>query len=203
LTAAGRPELNPFYFRATFDGVARRALGESRTLAARIFGGYSRGENETAKQRQIYLQGSDPFQQLYNPFLRSRGALLVGEDFHYHSPGGAAVRGMDRRASTGAVIALNLELDQTLRTRPTARLFNRIGVAAFADLAHTFYGNAILPNGFIGDAGVGLRADHRIGDTRFTTRFDVPLYVSRPQLSVSPSGNDFDFRWVFSFEPAF
>ena len=202
LAETGRPELNPFYFRATLDGVARRALGETRTLAARLFGGYSRGEEETAKQRQIYLQGSDPFQQLYNPFLRSRGALLVGDDFHYHSPGGAGVRGMDRRASAGAVIALNLELDQTLLARPTARLFNRIGVAAFGDLAHTFYGSAILAGGFIGDAGIGLRAEHRIGDTRFTTRFDVPLYVSRPELSVSPGGDDIDFRWVFSFEPA-
>ena len=36
---------------------------------------------------------------------------------------------------------------------------------------------------FLGDAGLGLRADHRIGDTRFTTRFDFPLYVSRPELA--------------------
>ena len=204
LTATGRPELNPFYFRATLDGVARRALGGRRTLGARVSGGYARGREETAKQRQIYLQGSDPFQQLYNPFLRSRGALLAGEDFHYHSPGGAGVRGMDRRASSGAVIALNLELDQTLLARPEARLFNRIGLAAFGDLAHTFYGtSATLPSGFLGDAGIGLRADHRIGDTRFTTRLDLPLFVSRSELSVRPSGDDFDFRWVFSFEPAF
>lgn len=127
----------------------------------------------------------------------------MGGDFHYHSPGGAGVRGIDRRASTGAVIALNLELDQTVLARPTARLFNRIGIATFGDLAHTFYGNAILPSGFIGDAGIGLRADHRIGDTRFTTRLDLPLFVSRPELSVDPGDDEMDFRWVFSFEPAF
>jgi hypothetical protein len=204
LAATGRPELNPFYFRATVDGVARRALGDTRTLAARLFGGYSRGREETAKQRQMYLQGSDPFEQLYHPFLRSRGALLVGEDFNYHSPGGAGVRGIDRQASTGAVIALNLELDQTVLARPTARLFSRIGVAAFGDLAHTFEATgATVSSGFLGDAGIGIRAGHRIGDTRFTTRFDVPLYVSRPGLSVRPGDDDFDFRWVFSFEPAF
>lgn len=203
LAATGRPELNPFYFRGTVNGVARRALGGTRTLGARLFAAYARGKDETAKQRQIYLQGSDPFEQLYNPFLRSRGALLVGGDFHYHSPGGAGVRGIDRRASTGAVIALNLELDQTVLARPTARLFNRIGIATFGDLAHTFYGNAILPSGFIGDAGIGLRADHRIGDTRFTTRLDLPLFVSRPELSVDPGDDEMDFRWVFSFEPAF
>jgi hypothetical protein len=204
LAAAGRPELNPFYFRATLAGVAHRALGGTRTLRARLFAGYVRDKDETAKQRQIYLQGSDPFEQLYNPFLRSRGALLVGDDFNYHSPGGAGVRGLDRRASTGAVIALNLELDQTVLARPTARLFSRIGVAAFGDLAHAFDAvTETLGSGFLGDAGIGLRAEHRIGDTRFTTRFDVPLYVSRPELSVDPGDDEIDFRWVFSFEPAF
>jgi len=197
LEASGRPALNPFYIRASMDGVARRSLGANRTVAAQVFLGYASGDDDAAKQRQIYLQGADPLQQLYNPFLRSRGSLLAGEDFHYHAPGGAGIRGIDRRVSTAAVAALNIELDQTLLARPAARLFNRIGVAAFTDLA----GADGLD--FVGDAGLGLRADHRIGDTRFTTRFDVPLFVNRPELSVRPSDNDFDFRWVFSFEPAF
>jgi hypothetical protein len=204
LAATGRPELDPFYFRATLAGAAHRALGSTRTLGARLFAGYVGDKDESAKQRQIYLQGSDPFEQLYNPFLRSRGALLVGDDFNYHSPGGAGVRGLDRRASTGAVIALNLELDQTLLARPTARLFSRIGLAGFSDLAYAFDAvTETLGSGFLGDAGIGLRAEHRIGDTRFTTRFDVPLYVSRPDLSVDPGDDEIDFRWVFSFEPAF
>jgi hypothetical protein len=29
------------------------------------------------------------------------------------------------------------------------------------------------------------------------------LYVSRPELSVRPTADEFEFRWVFSFEPAF
>ena len=36
---------------------------------------------------------------------------------------------------------------------------------------------------FVGDAGIGIRAEHRIGDTRFVTRFDLPLFVSRPELA--------------------
>ena len=197
LAASGRPALNPFYFRGSLKGTARRSLGATRTLAARVFLGYAGGDDDAAKQRQIYLQGADPLEQLYNPFLRSRGALLVGEDFHYHSPGGAGIRGMDPRVSTAGVAALNLELEQTLRSRPAARLFNRIGVAAFTDLA----GADGLD--FVGDAGVGFRADHRVGDTKFTTRFDVPLFVSRSDLSVNPGDDDVDFRWVFSFEPSF
>ena len=56
-----------------------------------------------------------------------------------------------------------------------------------------------------GDAGVGFRADHRIGDTRFVTRFDFPLYVSEPALAHDrgPGVDRAGFRWTFSFAPAF
>jgi hypothetical protein len=206
LAASGRPELDPFYFRGQVEATARRPLGSKRSLGARVFAGVASGDHIAAKQRQIYLQGADPLQQIYNPFLRSRGSLLRGDDFRYHSPGGAGVRGIDPRVSTGAVVALNLELDQTLVARPSSRLFSRVAVAAFGDLAHAFgSSNATLTSGFLGDAGVGLRADHRIGDTRFTTRFDFPLYVSRPQLAQDrgTGADELDFRWTFSFEPAF
>ena len=195
LAAAGGPELKPFYYRVSLEGIARRGLGSSRSLAAR---GYLGAVGpDPAKQRELYLQGADPFQVLYNPFLRSRGSLLAGEDFHYHAPGGAGLRGIDRTVSTTLVAALNVDLEQTLLARPERRLFNRVGIAAFTDVA------AADLFDLVGDAGVGLRADHRIGDTKFTTRFDVPFFVSRPESSVRPSDNDVDFRWVFSFEPAF
>jgi hypothetical protein len=56
---------------------------------------------------------------------------------------------------------------------------------------------------FVGDAGIGLRAEHRIGDTRFVTRFDLPLWVNRPALAQDAARGDdpFAFRWVFSFQP--
>jgi hypothetical protein len=46
--------------------------------------------------------------------------------------------------------------------------------------------------------------DHRIGDTRFTTRLDFPLYVSRPAIAhgAEPGDQETEFRWTFSFEPA-
>ncbi|MGH7509402.1 MAG: M1 family aminopeptidase [Gemmatimonadales bacterium] len=209
LAATGRPELNPFYFRGSLEGTARRPLGSKRSFAARAFAGVAQGDEATAKQRQVYLQGADPLQRLPNPFLRSRGALLVGDDFRYHAPGGAGIRGVDPRVSTSAVVALNLELDQTLVSRPSARLFSRISLAAFSDLAHTIGGPAEPLTadriGFIADFGLGLRADHRIGDTRFTTRFDFPVYLSRPELAQDrdPGEDPMEFRWTFSFEPAF
>jgi len=58
---------------------------------------------------------------------------------------------------------------------------------------------------FLADAGVGLRAAHRIGDTEFVTRFDFPLFISRPELAQDsePGDDDLEFRWTFSFEPSF
>jgi hypothetical protein len=209
LAATGRPELDPFYFRGFLEATVRRALGRSFGLGARAYVGAGVGSHDAAKQRQIYFQGADPLEQLYNPFLRSRGALLVGDDFHYQAPGGAGVRGVDARLSTAAIVALNLELERTVLTRPWSHLFNRVALAGFTDLSHGIGGTAQALTGdrirFLGDAGIGLRAEHRIGDTQFSTRFDVPLYVSRPELAQDrdPGDGHFEFRWVFSFEPSF
>jgi hypothetical protein len=106
-------------------------------------------------------------------------------------------------------VALNAELERTMITRPTARLFSRVALAAFTDLAQglqrnqdsTFTGRIR----FLGDAGIGVRAEHRIGDTRFVTRLDLPLWVSRPELAQDRSAGDEEvaFRWVVSFEPEF
>lgn len=205
LSASGRTDLDPFYFRGTIEGAARRkVLGGN--IALRAFAGVAQGEHATAKQRQIYVQGADPLQQLYNPFLRSRGALLVGEDFHYHAPGGANVRGIDPRVSTSAIVGLNLTLERTLASRSSARLFKRIALAAYTDLAQGIGGDPQPLNGerlrFVADAGLGLRAEHKIGDTRFSTRIDFPLYLSRPELAQDRDAGDDElaFRWAFSFE---
>jgi hypothetical protein len=209
LAASGHPELDPFYFHGIVEGTARRSLTRKLGLGLRGFVGVGSGEHAAAKQRQIYFQGSDPLAQLYNPFLRSRGALLVGDDFHYHSPGGAGIRGIDPRISSAGIVALNLELEQTVLTSPGARLFNRVGLAGFTDWGYGLGDAAQAIAGdrvrFLGDAGVGFRAEHRIGDTRFITRFDVPLFVSRPELAQHRDAADekFRFRWTFSFEPAF
>jgi len=208
LAASGRPDLDPFYFRGFLEGIARRKLGSSTELGMRGYLAAGLGGDDAAKQRQIYFQGADPLAQLNNPFLRSRGALLVRDDFHYHAAGGAGVRGVDPHVSTGALAALNLELEQVLVTRPSS-LFRELSLAAFTDLSHGLGGNAQPLTGervrFLGDAGLGVRIRHKIGDTEFVTRFDVPLYVSEPALAQDRNGNDgeFAFRWTFSFEDAF
>ncbi|HEY9015055.1 MAG TPA: hypothetical protein VIM84_08330, partial [Gemmatimonadales bacterium] len=208
LAASGRPDLDPFYFRGFLEGIARRKLGSSTELGMRGYLAAGLGGDDAAKQRQIYFQGADPLAQLNNPFLRSRGALLVRDDFHYHAAGGAGVRGVDPHVSTGALAALNLELEQVLVTRPSS-LFRELSLAAFTDLSHGLGGNAQPLTGervrFLGDAGLGVRIRHKIGDTEFVTRFDIPLYVSEPALAQDRNGNDgeFAFRWTFSFQDAF
>ena len=138
------------------------------------------------------MQGADPLARLANPFLRSRGSLLEGDDMNYQQPGGGGVRGVDPRVSTTALVGLNVELERSLVTRPKARLFSRVALAAFTDLAHGIGESTPLPGDrlrFIGDAGIGIRAEHRIGDTRFVTRFDLPLWMSRPELGIQlPAG---------------
>jgi hypothetical protein len=209
LAASGRPDLNPFYFHGFIEASVRRDLGHGLGFGARAYLGAGVGSEDAAKQRQVYFQGSDPLEQLYNPFLRSRGALLVGDDFNYQAPGGAGVRGVDPHLSTAAIVALNLELEHALLTRPSSHLFRRVSAALFTDLSHGIGGmSQEPPNGrvrFLGDAGLGLRAEHRIGDTEFMTRIDFPVYVSRPELAQdqAPGDNKFEFRWVFSFEPEF
>jgi hypothetical protein len=209
LAASGRPDLNPFYFHGFVEGTARRDLGHGLGFAARGYFGAGTGSDPAAKQRQIYFQGSDPLAQLYNPFLRSRGALLVRPDFNYQSPGGAGIRGADPHLSETAIVALNLELEHTLLSRSSSHLFHRVSAALFSDLSEGIGSMSQTPASgnvrFLGDAGIGLRAAHRIGDTDFVTRFDFPFYVSRPELAQDQSAGDgkFEFRWVFSFDPEF
>ena len=111
------------------------------------------------------------------------------------------------RLSTASLVAINLELERTLVARPQARLFSRVALAAFSDLSRSIGQSPEANLGervrFLGDAGIGIRAEHRVGDTRFVTRLDLPLWVSRASLAQDASSSDaVAFRWVFSFQPA-
>lgn len=207
--ASVQADLDQFYFRGELEGTARRALSPKMAVAARVYGGVATGSHAAAKQRQIYLSSSDPFAQLYNPFLRSEGSLLVLDDVPYQAPGGAGLRGADFRISNSALIAANLELERTVVTRQKSKLFSKVTVAAFGDAAQGIGGPDQVTTGaplrFVADAGVGLRANHRIGQTSFMTRFDFPLYLSEPGYSRNDFAQDheFDFRWLFSVQAAF
>jgi Peptidase family M1 domain len=207
-TALGRTDVPGTYGRFSLEASARRSAGSHWTVAGRLYGGFTTGDRAVVKQRQVYLAGADPLEQFGNPFLRSSGALLVRPDIYYHQPGGAGLRGFDPRLSTVGAVALNGEVERTLLSRPRGTLFRRVGIALFGDAGHAIR-DGIVGRGdkleFLADAGVGLRAEHRIGETTFTTRVDFPILVSRPELAQdqAPGGEEAGFRWGFSFSPAF
>jgi hypothetical protein len=169
-----------------------------RTVLAGTLGGAA-----VPLQRRIFLAGADPYETFANPFLRSRGSLFVTSDAHYQSPGGGDLRGFAPAASAQWLVGVGAEAGPRLVERPMRRLFSSVSVVAFVDAA-------VLDPHAIGrdaaaDAGLGIRVTHRIGPTRFVTRVDFPLVVSRPLAAVGGASGDrpFKFRWVWSFEEAF
>ena len=194
------------YGRFTLAATLRRSLGKALTLGARVFAGAAVSGDSVPRQRRIYLSGADPYQRFDSPFLRSRGSLLARPGWFYQEPGGAGVRGLDPRVSGNQAVGGTLELECVVRRRPRPGLLSRIAVAAFADgaLANGDVDPARGRLQAVGDAGVGIRLDHRIGRTPFQTRFDFPLWVSRPALAqdAKPAGA-VGFRWGFSLAPSF
>jgi hypothetical protein len=201
--ATGRADLDPFYGRFTLEASARQSSAAAWRLGFRFYGGLSTSGDDPVKQRQIYAAGQDPLEQLVNPFLRSEGALLVRPDLYYHAPGGGNLRGFDPRLSAQGLVAINIELERAIVSRPKAKFFRRVALAGFGDAGELF-GDAGLTR-FLADLGVGLRADHRIGETSFVTRVDLPLFVNRPALAqdTDPGADRAGFRWSFSFTPVF
>jgi hypothetical protein len=194
------------FFRGSLVATARRPLGPRMTVAVRAFAGLALASDPVVKQRQVYLAGADPYQDLYNPFLRSEGALLVRPGVYYHSPGGANLRGFDRHLSSRQAYALNAQVERTVLTRRASRLFSQVSVTTWGDFALADPPSAAAAYGALrgfADAGLGVSASHRIGSTSFVTRFDVPLFVSRAALAQDTTpGNRLGFRWLFSFAPA-
>jgi len=85
------------------------------------------------------------------------------------------------------------------------RLFREVRLAAFGGAA---LGNGDIPRtgasaSFVADAGIGIKMGHRIGQTSFVTRFDVPFLVTRPRLAVSGTDASFQLRWVVSASATF
>ena len=193
------------YGRATLELTAKRPVTRSLSFGSRLFGGILVAEGFGIWQRQMFLGGAGPYDQIWNPFTRSRGALFRREDVYYHAPGDGNARGLNPFLSAPSLLALNVELDQTVLSRPRAGLFNRVGIALFGDV---LAGNGSLASldsefGMTGDAGIGIRMAHRIGTTRFVTRFDMPLWVEEPSLAADSDPADrFAFRWVVGFQPA-
>jgi hypothetical protein len=195
------------YARFSVAGAVRHRAGGRVTLGARLFAGATVSADSVPRQRRLYVSGADPYQRFGSPFLRSQGSILAGPGVFYHAPGGAGVRGLDPELSGTRALGASLEIEYALLGRPIGSgLFNRLAIAGFADGAAA---NGDLNSGrdglvTVADAGIGIRLDHGLGQTAFQTRFDFPLWVSRPALAQDHGPEEpVGLRWSFSFVPAF
>ena len=172
--------------------LGRRGDMELRT---RLFGGAVLGTPPL--QRSLGLSALDPIESFANPYLRADGAPLVRRDVGFVPLGHGALRGYSLLARTDALWSANLELARLVR-RPSANLPG-VWLTVFGDLAYSDPGAS---RHLIGDAGVGVAIRGRLYDLPVGVRFDLPLYVSDPQLAVvrSRDGDRFRLRWSFSIE---
>ena len=189
------------YSRGIAEFTARRNVGRGtrNALSVRAFVGGVFSRDMPLKQRQLFVAGADPYEQFSNPLLRSRGALLVRNGVHYLMPGGGGVRGLVPSLSAPRLAAINVDLDRAVFTRPQGRLLREIRIGLFGDVA---IGTGDLPGDgqgaeAVGDAGIGVRLGHRIGDTFFTSRIDFPILVSRSALARHETDQSLGLRWVF------
>jgi hypothetical protein len=203
LSTDTRYDVQP-YLRLTAEAAGRRPVGTAAVVGVRVFGGWTESGRRLLQQRRLFLFGADPLAEFGHPFMQSRGSLLAGRSVHYHLPGGGGVRGVSAGLTASLIGAINVELERRLVTRLSSKLFRDVRIAGFADGA-VANGDIRLDDGgaFVGDAGVGIRSAHRIGDTAFETRIDLPLLVSRPELALHERGGHVRLRYVVSFQPAF
>jgi len=198
----GRRLRGSTYARGLLD--ARRVVPAGRVdVRLRFVAAGTLGGTAVPLQRRIFLGGADPYATFTDPFLRSRGAPWARSGAHYQAAGGLGLRGFSPFVAASWGVAVNAEAAVRLAAHPQRRLFSDVRVAAFADAA--LLDRAALGRSAAGDAGVGLRATHRVGPTRFVTRLDLPVLVTRPEAAMGglPGHGAFRPRWVWSLEEAF
>jgi len=199
------------FARATGEASLRKPFWLKSTLGIRVFGGAYFGENLPPLQRRIPIAGADPYETFTNPLLRSRGALFVRPDFHYHAPGNANLRAF--RADLGGrwAVGVNIEATKSLLGPRRPGLLSGAAFEAFVDLG--VVDTLAVPSAPAGksyttlyDAGVGLVTRHRIKDLNWGFRLEFPLVVNRWDQAADWNGRNqglFAFRWQVSLESSF
>ncbi len=171
------------YVRGDASVAARRSSATGRwTHFGRVYVGASL---DAPVERGIYASALTPTQSFSNHLLRPEGAPLARDDFRYIPLGGAALRGYDPLLILQNVAALNLEESLLIKMLGAQRLLG-LYATAFADVGVVVHADstALLAAGStLSDAGVGLALRGPLLDRDIRLRVDMPLYVSRPELS--------------------
>jgi len=196
-----RYDVEPFA-RATGEASMRTPLGGIATLGVRVFGGAYVADNPV-RQRRIPIAGADPYETFTNPLLRSRGALLVRPDFHYHAPGNANLRAFRPDLGGRWAVGVNLEATSPVVAGLALETFLDLGVVDTTAVPSAPPGQWYTT---LYDGGVGLITKHRVRDLDCTLRLEFPLAVNRSDYAADWSGTTeglFAFRWQISLESSF
>jgi len=194
------------FFRPTIDVSVRKPFIGKTKLGARVFGGAYLAQNPPPLQRRVMLAGADPYETFTNPLLRSRGALFVRPDFHYHAPGNADLRGFRPDLGGRWAAGLNLEVTKSL-LQHEGKLLEDLSLEGFTDAG--IVDSLAVPSSAghnyttLYDGGVGVVTRHRLNELGWTMRFEVPLLVNRWDYAASGTDQRIAFRWILSLEPTF
>ena len=209
LGASGRSYHYRGFSRVTGEVSVRTPVARATTFGARVFGGAYLGPSTPVRQLRVGVAGADPYQTFANPFLRSRGALLVRPDFYYQAPGGPNLRAFRNDLGGRWAVGVNLELAQAVMRRD-AGLVREVALEGFVDLG--VVDTLAVPSSPPGqwyttlyDGGVGIVTRHQLKDLDWTMRFEAPLAVNRWSHAADyPSSHTrFALRWQVSFSPSF
>jgi len=155
------------------------------------------------------IAGADPYQTFTDPLLRSRGALFVRPDFHYHAPGNANLRAFRSDLGGRWAVAVNTELSRAVFRRQSG-ILREVAVEAFFDYGFvdslaTAPSRAKRWYTDLDDGGVGVVVRQRVGELPWTLRLEFPVAMNGWELAPDsrPSDGPVRFRWLVSLAPSF
>ena len=197
--------------RLTGEASVRTPFRLGTTVGMRLFGGAYVGDTPPVRQRRIPIGGADPYETFTNPLLRSRGALFVRPDFHYHAPGNANLRGFRSGLGGRWALAANVEVTRSVwGGRRNGGILRDVAFMGFVDagVVDTLAVRPSTPGRWyttLYDGGIGLVTRHRLRELDWTMRFELPVVVSRWDYAADarPGDGRLAFRWQLSLSPSF
>jgi hypothetical protein len=160
-------------WEASLSGVRASGADSARILSLRA---YAAGATSlTPLQRRTFVSALDPYQTLYNHFIRPTGGILTRDHIRTVPLGGAGLRGFDPGLWAGnGIVSLNAE--QGARLVGITRGQRPLGIwgTVFADVG--------TMRATLGDAGAGVMLRGWLFDRDVRVRVDLPIWVSdRPR----------------------
>ena len=164
---------------AWLKGTGSFGADSARILSLRGFAGFA--SDETPLQRRIFASSRDPYQTLFNPFIRPRGGILARGDVRGVPLGGAGVRGFAPLVNTGAaVFALNAEHGLRLKSLTAGSRPLAIWGTVFAD------GALLGSGGHAADAGLGVMLRGWVFDRDVRVHVDFPVARGTSVVTTRP-----------------